>query len=74
MPSSFEIRTSSRTDMVDITPYVQKEIAKSGISEGVCTVYVPHTTAGVTINEGADPSVCQDIISKLKNKLFSKVD
>jgi secondary thiamine-phosphate synthase enzyme len=65
MPSSFNIRTDSRTTMVDITSSVQKEITKSGISEGVCTVYIPHTTAGVTINEGADPAVCTDIISKL---------
>lgn len=69
MPSSFDIRTKSRTEMVDITSSVQKEIAKSGISEGVCTVYVPHTTAGVTINEGADPSVCTDIISKLNEMI-----
>ena len=69
MPSSFNIRTDSRTEMVDITSSVQKEIEKSGISEGVCTVYIPHTTAGVTINEGADPSVCTDIISKLNEMI-----
>jgi secondary thiamine-phosphate synthase enzyme len=69
MPLSFDIRTNSRTDMVDITPYVQKELAKAGIIEGICLVYIPHTTAGVTINEGADPSVCRDIISKLNEML-----
>lgn len=51
--------------MVDMTSLVQKEVSKSGISDGVCMVYVPHTTAAVTINEGADPSVCQDILTKL---------
>jgi secondary thiamine-phosphate synthase enzyme len=51
--------------MVDITSLVQKEVAKAGVTEGVCTVYVPHTTAGITINEGADPDVCQDILAKL---------
>ena len=44
---------------------VQEELSKSGISEGVGVVYVPHTTAGITINEGADPAVCQDIMAKL---------
>jgi len=51
--------------MVDITGLVQKEISTSGISDGICTVYVPHTTAGITINEGADPSVSKDILTKL---------
>jgi len=51
--------------MVDITSSVQKEASKSRITDGICVVYVPHTTAGVTVNEGADPAVCQDIITKL---------
>ena len=51
--------------MKDITGSVQKEVSKMGITEGICTVYVPHTTAGITINEGADPAVCDDIITKL---------
>lgn len=53
--------------MVDITSLVQKEVSKSGIAEGICTLYVPHTTAGVTVNEGADPAVCEDIIGKLND-------
>ena len=65
MAMTISIRTGSRTEMVDITSLVQKEVSKSGITDGVCTVYVPHTTAGVTINEGADPAVCEDIIGKL---------
>ncbi len=65
MPNSISVKTASRIDMVDITPSVQKEVSKAGVSDGFCVVYVPHTTAGVTINEGADPAVCQDIISKL---------
>ena len=51
--------------MVDITAMVQKEMEKQQITDGLCVVYVPHTTAGVTINEGADPAVCTDIITKL---------
>ena len=65
MPITMTVKTSSRTEMKDITGSVQKEISKTGISDGICTVYVPHTTAGVTINEGADPAVCDDILTKL---------
>ena len=65
MPISINVKTKTRIDMVDITSSVQKEVSKSGIKDGICTVYVPHTTAGITINEGADPAVCTDIINKL---------
>ena len=65
MPETINVKTRSRIEMVDMTSSVQKEVSKSGISDGVCMVYVPHTTAAVTINEGADPSVCQDILAKL---------
>jgi secondary thiamine-phosphate synthase enzyme len=65
MPASISVETDSRTDMVDITALVQKELAKAGVKDGLCVVYVPHTTAGITINEGADPDVCTDILSKL---------
>ena len=65
MPKTISVKTHSRIDMVDITPLVQKEISKGEVTEGICVVYVPHTTAGVTINEGADPAVCQDITRRL---------
>ena len=65
MPITLNIKTGSRAEMKDITSSVQMEISKTGITDGICTVYVPHTTAGITINEGADPAVCQDIIDKL---------
>jgi secondary thiamine-phosphate synthase enzyme len=64
MPAIVNVKTRARTEMVDITSMVQAEISKSGVTEGICTVFVPHTTAGVTINEGADPDVCQDVIAK----------
>jgi secondary thiamine-phosphate synthase enzyme len=51
--------------MLDITAEVRRAIAESGIGEGICHLFIPHTTAGITINEGADPSVRQDILSKL---------
>jgi secondary thiamine-phosphate synthase enzyme len=65
-----EIRlsTTSRTELLDITAEVQKAVAESGVRDGVCHVYVPHTTAGITINENADPSVRQDILKEL-NKI-----
>ncbi len=65
MDATVSVKTRSRTEMVDITSSVQKEVSNSGIAEGLCVVYVPHTTAGVTINEGADPAVCTDILRKL---------
>jgi len=65
MPITINVKTGSRIDMVDITSMIQKEMSKSGIKEGICIAYVPHTTAGITINEGADPAVCQDIMTKL---------
>lgn len=67
MASTISVKTRARTDMVDITLQVQKEVSKAGVKEGVCWVYVPHTTAGITINEGADPAVCQDIMKKLND-------
>ncbi|MBL7211320.1 MAG: YjbQ family protein [Desulfobacteraceae bacterium] len=65
MPVTISVRTDSRIQMVDITASVQGEVSKAGVSDGICVVYVLHTTAGITINEGADPAVCQDIIAKL---------
>ncbi len=59
------IRTGGRTDFVDISVKVSAVVAESGVDSGMCYVYVPHTTAGVTINENADPSVQHDIINVL---------
>jgi secondary thiamine-phosphate synthase enzyme len=65
MPISINVKTNHRTDMIDITSSVQKEVSNTRLHDGICVVYVPHTTAGITINEGADPDVCEDIMSKL---------
>jgi secondary thiamine-phosphate synthase enzyme len=65
MPITISVKTTRRIDMLDITSSVQKEVSNTGIQDGICVVYVPHTTAGITINEGADPDVCEDIMSKL---------
>jgi secondary thiamine-phosphate synthase enzyme len=65
MPISLPVKTSARIEMVDITARVQEEVSNHGTREGTCVLYVPHTTAGITINEGADPAVCRDIMTKL---------
>lgn len=62
------VSTKGRTELVDITSRVQDAVRESGVLDGLCLVYVPHTTAGITINENADPSVRQDIIMEL-NKM-----
>ncbi len=59
------LKTSSRIQSLDITSEIRRAIAESGLKEGTTLVYVPHTTAGITINEAADPSVVSDINRKL---------
>ncbi len=65
---SFSVKTSSDVEFIDITGRVKDIVSASEVSEGICLVYVPHTTAGITINEAADPSVKQDMIMEL-NKI-----
>ncbi len=62
---TIEVRTSQRQEMVDITDRVEALVKAGGVSEGQAVVYVRHTTAAVTINEGADPAVKADIIMAL---------
>ncbi|MCD6442479.1 MAG: YjbQ family protein [Thermotogae bacterium] len=59
------VRTRSREDMVDITPKLEEIVRKNNFKNGILYIYVPHTTAGITVNENADPSVKVDIMSKL---------
>ena len=56
------VKTGARTELVDVTHEINQAVQNSGIQEGLCMVYVPHTTAGITINESADPSVNSDIL------------
>jgi secondary thiamine-phosphate synthase enzyme len=65
MLKTVPVRTSARVELVDITGLVHQLVSKSGVNSGLCLVYVPHTTAGVTINENADPSVKDDILMEL---------
>ena len=69
MLKEITIKTNTQTQILDVTTQVQKVVGESGIAEGLCCVFVPHTTAGVTINENADPSVKHDIIMEL-NKVI----
>ncbi len=61
-----QIKTSKRCEFLDITATVAEAVAASGCGEGVCTVYCPHTTAAITVNEGADPDVAADILARLE--------
>ncbi len=61
----FKVKTSSRTDFVNITHLVKEFVREVSPREGLCVIYVPHTTAAVFINEGADPDVARDIAYKL---------
>ncbi len=70
MPVTLEVPTGSRTEFIDLTARVQQAVADSGVIEGLCHIFAPHTTAGVTINENADPSVQADILMVL-NKIIS---
>jgi secondary thiamine-phosphate synthase enzyme len=70
MRQTLTVRTGSRTEFLDLTRQVQAAVRESGVQDGVCHLFVPHTTAAVTINENADPSVKDDILMVL-NKLIS---
>ena len=58
---TLEVKTARRTQFVDVTDRVRRAVAKTGVQSGVCYVYVPHTTAGVIINEHFDPDVATDL-------------
>ena len=59
------IKSKARTELIDITGQIQQAISSAGLDDGLVFIYVPHTTAGIIINEGADPAVRRDIISVL---------
>jgi secondary thiamine-phosphate synthase enzyme len=73
MMQTFQVRTSAQTEFIDITRSVQEAVEKTGVEDGICIIFIPHTTAAATINENADPSVVQDIIMEL-NKIVSFKD
>lgn len=63
---TLSVSTDSREAMIDITARLEEILEGSVVRDGVMTVYTPHTTTGLTINEGADPDVCRDILSHLR--------
>lgn len=71
MLQTLSVRTNTRIELLDLTSQVQEVVSQSGVTEGLCHVFVPHTTAAVTINENADPAVKADILMVM-NKLISE--
>ena len=69
MIRQLRVQTKSRTELVDITQGIQRLVTESGVRSGVCYVYVPHTTSGITVNENTDPNVGRDILKEL-NKVI----
>jgi secondary thiamine-phosphate synthase enzyme len=65
----FSVSTHNRTELINIDDQVRRMVAESGVQSGICQVFIPHTTAGVTINENADPSVIRDILMEI-DKVF----
>ncbi len=65
MLETVQVNTPDHAVMVDVTDLIARKIQESGVRSGVCMVYIPHTTAGITVNEGADPAVMEDFLSTL---------
>lgn len=66
---TLSVKTSTREEMIDVTDLVNRAVAEAGITSGLAICYVPHTTAGITINENADPDVQRDILYKLHREI-----
>jgi secondary thiamine-phosphate synthase enzyme len=71
---TIEIRSGRREEIIDITADVERLVAGSGVQDGLCVVFVPHTTAAVTINENADPDVRADILKALREAVPDALD
>lgn len=65
MLETLHVNTPDHTAVVDITELISRKVGESAVQSGLCVVYVPHTTAGVMVNEGADPAVMDDLVSGL---------
>lgn len=74
MLETVQVNTSDHAVMVDITDIVARKVQESGVRSGLCVVYVPHTTAGVMVNEGADPAVMQDFLNMLERLVPWRAD
>ncbi len=69
----FGVKTGQNCAMIDITREVQNKVSESGVENGICVIFVPHTTAGITINENADPDVVKDFLMET-NKIVPVAD
>jgi len=65
----FQIQSDSQTQFINITSKIREIVSKSGVKQGICHIFVPHTTAGITVNENADPDVVSDMLMEL-NKII----
>ncbi len=66
---TINVKTTKNTEMIDITERIRELILRSDIKTGSCIIFVPHTTAGITINENADPSVTADILAYINKAI-----
>ena len=66
---TFDLRTRERNQFVEITERVRVALRQSGVQQGACVVYCPHTTAAVTINENDDPNVCEEVLGALSRSI-----
>jgi len=74
MIREINISTNKKQELVDITSKIEKVVSESKVKEGLCVIYCPHTTAGLTINENADPDVKKDIIMALERIVPEDID
>ena len=65
MLTEFHIRTTTKREMIDLTARVAEIVARADVAEGLCSVYTPHATAAIVINENDDPNVCVDVLDAL---------
>ena len=65
MLETLQVKTSKRNAMVDVTDLISRKVHESGVKSGFCILHVPHTTAAIIVNEGADPAVVEDVIGAL---------
>jgi len=72
--TTLDVQTHSRDEMIDITDRLAAAVRQSGVADGLAAVYVPHTTAGVTINENADPDVVHDVLAALAQAVPWRAD
>ena len=74
MPMMISVKSKSKTELIDITSKVNKAVGESNVDKGFCFLFVPHTTAAITINESADPAVKSDLLMVLNQIVPWKAD